>query len=46
MVKVLIAENNMPISIHLSNVINFTKSAQAVSIINDETKVYETIKLL
>lgn len=46
MVKVLIAEDNMPISIHLSNVINFTKYAQAVSIVNDETKVYEAIKLL
>lgn len=46
MVKVLIAEDNMPISIHLSNVINFTKSAQVVSIINDGTKVYEAIKLL
>ncbi len=46
MVKVLIAEDNMSISIHLSNIINFTKSAQAISIINDETKVYEAIKLL
>ena len=41
MVKVLIAEDNVPISVHLSNVINFTKEAHAVSIVNNGTEVYQ-----
>lgn len=46
MVKVLIAEDNVPISVHLSNVINFTKEVQAISIINQGTEVYQAIKSL
>lgn len=46
MVKVLIAEDNVPISVHLSNVINFTKEVQAISIINNGTEVYQAIKSL
>ena len=46
MVKVLIAEDNVPISVHLSNVINFTKEAHAISIVNNGTEVYQTIKTL
>lgn len=46
MVKVLIAEDNVPISVHLSNVINFTKEVQAISIVNNGAEVYQTIKSL
>ena len=46
MVKVLIAEDNVPISVHLSNVINFTNEAQAISIVNNGTEVYQAIKTL
>ncbi len=46
MVKVLIAEDNVPISVHLSNIINSTKEIQAISIVNNGTEVYQTIKSL
>lgn len=46
MVKVLIAEDNVPISVSLSNAINNHKNVQAVSIINEGTGVYRKIKTL
>lgn len=46
MVKVLIAEDNVPISVSLSNAINNYKNVQAVSIINEGTGVYRKIKTL
>lgn len=46
MVKVLIAEDNVPISVGLSNAINNYKNVQAVSIINDGSSVYRRIKTL
>lgn len=44
MVKVLIAEDNESICIHLSNVISFTNEVQAIIIENDGSKVYDKIK--
>lgn len=46
MVEVIIAEDNEPISIHLSNVINTTNEVHALSILNEGTDVYQTIKTL
>lgn len=46
MIRVLIAEDNIPISIHISNMINFTKEAHAISIINNGAEVYQAIKSL
>lgn len=46
MVKALIAEDDVQTAVHLSNVINFTKEVQAISIINDGTEVYKAIKKL
>ena len=46
MIKVLIAEDNVPISVHLSNVVNFTKEAQAISIVNNGKEAYSMIKSL
>ncbi len=46
MVRVLIAEDNVPISITLSNSINEQKGLQAISIVNDGAQVYSEIKRL
>lgn len=46
MINVLIAEDNVPLSVHLSNVIYFTKEVHGVSIINEGQNVYPTIKKL
>lgn len=46
MVRVLIAESDVQMGVHLSNVINFTKEAIAISIINDGSKAYQTIKII
>lgn len=46
MVKVLIAEDNVPMSVCLSNAINNYKNVQAVSIINEGTGVCRKIKAL
>jgi len=46
MVKVLIAEDDIPISITLSNSINTHKGLQAIAIVNDGTQVYQKIKAL
>lgn len=46
MIKVLIAEDNVPISVSLSNAINNYKNVQAISIINEGTGVYRKIKTL
>lgn len=46
MINVLIAEDNVPISVHLSNVINLTKEVHGVSIVNEGQNVYPTIKKL
>lgn len=43
MLNVLIAEDNVPISIHLSNMIN-TKNVRCIEILNDGTKVYQRLK--
>lgn len=44
MVKVLIAEDNVPISINLSNSINANPEVQAIAIVNEGTRVYTKIK--
>lgn len=46
MVKVLIAEDNIPISITLSNSINAHKELQAIAIVNDGEQVVPKIKEL
>lgn len=46
MIKVLICEDNVPISITLSNSINTYEEIQAIAIINEGTSVYNKIKLL
>ncbi len=46
MINVLIAEDNIPVSIHLTNVIYFTKEVQSVFIINKGDEVYLAIKKL
>ena len=43
MLNVLIAEDNIQISVHLSNSIN-TKNVRCVGIINEGTKVYQKLK--
>src|SRR5574344_29006 len=45
MLNVLIAEDNVPISIHLSNIIN-TQNVRCIGILNEGTKVYEKLKKL
>lgn len=45
MLNVLIAEDNMQISVHLSNCIN-TKTVRCVGILNEGTKVYQKVKEL
>lgn len=45
MLNVLIAEDNMQISVHLSNTIN-TKNVRCIGILNEGTKVYEKLKEL
>ena len=44
MIKVLIAEDNVQISVNLSNVINHTKEVHGVSIVNEGQNVYPAIK--
>lgn len=46
MLSVLIAEDNVPISIHLANSINIQKSMKCIGILNEGTKVYQRIKEL
>lgn len=46
MINVLIAEDNVPISVHLSNVIYLTKEVHGVSIVNEGQNVYPMIKKL
>lgn len=46
MINVLIAEDNVNLSIKLSNSINSTKEVSGVTIINDGPKVFPTIKNL
>lgn len=46
MVEVIVAEDDVSESIHLSNVINFTNEVHVISILNDRTKAYQTIKTL
>ena len=43
MLNVLIAEDDVAISIHLSNIIN-TKDVRCIEILNDGTKVYQRLK--
>ncbi len=43
MLNVLIAEDDVAISIHLSNIIN-TKEVRCIEILNDGTKVYQRLK--
>lgn len=45
MLNVLIAEDNVPISVRLSNTIN-TKDVRCVGILNEGTKVYQRVKEL
>lgn len=45
MLNVLIAEDNLQLSVHLSNMIN-TKNVRCIEILNDGTKVYKKIKEL
>lgn len=45
MLNVLIAEDNLQISVHLSNMIN-TKNVRCIGILNEGTKVYEKIEEL
>ena len=46
MVNVLIAEDNVSTSIHLSNAINTRKNVKCVGILNEGTKVYQRVKEL
>ena len=43
MLNVLIAEDDVAISIHLSNIIN-TKDVRCIEILNDGTKVYQRLR--
>jgi len=43
MLNVLIAEDNVPISVQLSNVIN-TQNVRCIEILNEGTRVYERVK--
>lgn len=43
MLNVIIAEDNLQISVHLSNMIN-SKNVRCIGILNDGTKVYQRIK--
>ena len=45
MLNVLIAEDNVPVSVHLSNIIN-TENVRCKEILNDGTNVYKRIKEL
>lgn len=44
MLNVLIAEDNMQISVHLSNMINTTPNVRCIGIVNQGNKVYQKIK--
>ena len=44
MIRVLIAEDNNPLSVHLSNVINSTEDAKVISIQSNGVAVLETIR--
>ena len=44
MIRVLIAEDNIPLSVHLSNVINSTEDAKVISIQSNGVAVLETIR--
>lgn len=46
MLSVLIAEDNVPVSIHLANSINTQKCMKCIGILNEGTKVYQRIKEL
>lgn len=46
MLEVLIADDNIPLSIHLANTINTRKSMKCIGILNDGTKVYQRVKEL
>lgn len=46
MLNVLIAEDNMQISVHLSNMINTTPNVRCIGIINEGNKVYKKIKAI
>lgn len=46
MINVLIAEDNVPLSVHLSNVIYFTKEVHGVTIVNKGQDVFPAIKKL
>lgn len=46
MVRVLIAEDNMPLSVHLSNIINSTEDAHVISINSNGLEAYKSIKTL
>ena len=45
LLNVLIAEDNMQISVHLANIIN-TKTVRCIGILNEGTKVYQQVKEL
>lgn len=46
MVRILIAEDNIPLSVHLSNVINSTEDAKVISIQSNGIKALEAMKKL
>lgn len=46
MVRVLIAEDNIPLSVHLSNIINSTNDAHVISINTNGLEAYQSIKTL
>ena len=45
MLNVLIAEDNMQISVHLANIIN-TKTVRCIGILKEGTKMYQQVKEL
>lgn len=45
MLNVLVAEDNLPLSVHLSNAIN-SKNVRCIGILNEGSKVYQTVKEL
>ena len=46
MLDVMIAEDNLPISVHLSNTSSISQSVRCVGILNDGAKVYQKIREL
>lgn len=46
MIRVLIAEDNIPLSIHLSNIINSTNDIHVISINSNGLEAYQSIKKL